>query len=261
MIPGAKDQALFLYGHDVNQFNNRIPFKISGGGSELIATLNEGNYTATEFMAEIVRALTTADGSNTYTVTLNRTVSANTENRMTVTTSGGYLDLLFGSGSTALSSPRILMGFDAVDYTGATSYTGTLTSGTILIPAYPTYNYHGPDVEKKSDGVKNVSAFGIKETLVFSQVGFFEGEWKWITDLDGSLQKTQWITFLEYATRQKKLEFTPSLTESAGTFYQCTLESTPEDSNGLAYKLKQMTGQGLWRVYMTGNYKFRVKQE
>lgn len=260
MIPGAKDQALFLYGFDVNGFNNSLPFKNTFGGPEIIAVLNQGNYTATTFMAELKRAMEFIDGVNHYTITLDRTVAGNTDTRMTISTDGSFLSLLFGTGSTGSNSPYVLMGFPLTDQTGFTTYNGSFTSGQILIPDFPMYDYIGPDENKKSDGVKNVSAFGIKETLVFSQMSFFEAQWKYITNQFGNTQKTQWDTFLQYATRQKQLEFTPSLNESATTFYQCTLESTPADSNGMAYKLSLM-GQGLFRFYSTGSLKFRVNQE
>lgn len=254
----TRDIALFLYGFDVTAFNRYLPFKRTSLGSELLAVLEIRNYTATEFMAEVKRAMEVADPLNTYTVTLNRTIMSNRENRMTVVTSGSYLDLLFGTSSSAANSVRDLMGFAHSDYTGATSYTGYISAGTILIPEFATWDYLGPDQYATNDGVKSVSASGIKETLVFAQMYFIQGQWKYITNFGGRTQLTEWQNFLKYATRQLKFEFTPSLNEDSETFYQVTLESTPADSNGLGYKLSQQRGEGLFRFYDTGVLKFRV---
>ena len=261
MIPGANNQGLFLYGHDVTAFNKYINFQAVSLGPILTAVLAEGNYTATEFMAAIKSAMEIADPAHTYTLTLNRTVSGGQSNRMTITTSGSFLSLLFGTGVNAASSPAFLMGFTATDRTGFTTYTGVNQSGIILIPAFPTWNYLGPDEMVDQDGVKNVTANGIKETLVFAEMPFLQGEWRYITDIDGSQQKTQWVAFLKYATQQLRLEFQPSIVENPSLFYQVTLESTPADSNGMKYKLEQMTQAGLFRQYQTGLMKFRLIPE
>lgn len=254
----SRDQALFLYGFDVTAFNRYIPFKRTLLGTELLATLNIGNYSCTEFMAEAKRAMEVADPLNTYTITLNRTVLSNTQNRMSILTSGSYLDVLFGSSTSAANSTRDLMGFAHSDQTGATSYTGYQNAGTILLPEFATWDYLGPDDYVTNDGVKSVSAAGIKETLVFAQMRFIQGQWKYITDFSGRTQLTEWRAFMKYATRQLKFEFTPSINEDPDQFYQVTLESTPADGNGLAYKLVQQRGEGLYRFYDTGVLKFRV---
>ena len=254
----GKDIALFLYGFDVDDNNKYINFRRVALGPELTAVLTPGNYTATEYMAEVKKQMQIVDPSNTYTVTLNRSINGFRENRMTVLTSGSYLDLLFGSGTNAANSPRDLMGFAHTDATGGTSYTGYISAGTILIPDFWTYDYLGPDLYAQNDGVKNVSAAGIKETLVFAQMYFIQGQWKYITNFNGSTQQTEWTNFLKYATRQLKFELTPSIYEDYDLFYQVTLESTPADGNGLAYKLTQMRGEGLYRFYDTGVMKFRV---
>lgn len=254
------DMALFLYGFDVvTDMNRYLNFDI--GGSELTAILNIGNYTATEFFAEVKRAMEVADPSNTYSVTINRAVNGGLENRVTIATSGSTLNLLFGSGSNAGdTSVASVLGFAQSDLTGATFYVGFQSAGTILRPDFPTYNYVGPDDNVLNEGVKNVSATGVKETVVFAQQRFFEGEWRYITNFNGNTQKTQWQDFLKYATKQLGFEFTASIYEDAEAFIQATLESTPEDgTNGLAFKLKLMQDKGLYRFHTTGLLKFRVR--
>lgn len=254
----SNDRALFLYGFDITNANRYLNFKNAALGSELTAILRIGNYTPTEFMAELKRAMEFVDGIYKYTWSINRTVASGTANRFSVSTNGSYLSILLSSGSNYQNSPRNLIGFDELDYTGQLSYTGFTSGGTILLPDFATYDYLGPDEMVMNDGCKNVSAAGIKETLVFAQMRFFQGQWKYITNFNGNTQKTQFENFLKYATRQLKFEFSPSINEDPDLFYQCTLETTPADGNGLGYTMKQMLGQGLYRFYDTGVLKFRV---
>lgn len=252
------DLSLFLYGFDITAFNQYINFQKVSMGTVLTAVLNVGNYTGAQFLAEIKRAMEFADGVNTYTVTLDRTINGGKENRLTISTSGAFLSILFSSGVNAGTSPAGLMGFLDSDYTGATHYTGTNNAGTILVPDMPAYNFQPLDSIVENDGVRNITASGIKETLVFAQMQFFEGEWKWITDLFSNDQYSQWKAFLKYATRQLQFEFTQSIAEDPTTALQCTLETTAQDSNGLKYELKQMTGENMYRVYQTGLLRFRI---
>jgi hypothetical protein len=254
-----KDRALFLYGFDVTDFNKYINFHNAIGGPELTAVLNKGNYTCTEFLAEVKRAMELADGVYKYTWAIDRTLGSGTSNQITVTTTGPHLDLLFGTGTNTATSIRHFIGFDQIDYTGALTYTGSTNGGTILLPDFATWDYLGPDNYITQDGSKQISSYGIKETLVFAKMQFFQGQWKYITNFGSSTQLTEWQTFLQYSTRQLKFEFTPSIYEDPSLFYQCTLESTPGDTNGMGYKLTQMINVGLYRFYDTGVMKFRVK--
>jgi len=252
------DKALFLYGFDVTPYNRYINFKNQSLGPELLATLNLGNYTATEFIAEVKRALEAADGVYTYTITIDRTVASGQSNLLHISSSAPFFSLLFLTGSSAANSPASIMGFQNLDYTGATAYVSYKNCGVILFPDFPTYDYLGPGEMVENDGSRNVSAYGVKETLVFAQFYFFQGQWQYITNFNGNTQKTQFEAFLQYATKQRKFEFTPSVYEDPTTFYQCTLESAAGYSSGMGYVLKQMRGQGLYRFYDTGVLKFRV---
>lgn len=254
----VKDKALFLYGFNIDNNNKYINFQNISAGPEITGVMTIGNYTATGFAAEIKRAMEAADTVYKYSVTIDRTINSGASNLLRVSCiTGTYLSLLFGTGTNNANSPIVLMGFNHSDYTGSLSYSGYTNCGTILVPDFPTWNYLGVDSFVTNDGVKNISASGIKETLVFAQMYFFQGQWKYITNFSGSTQLTQWQNFLKYATRQLKLEFTPSIYEDPTVFYQCTLESTPSDSNGMGYMLKQQLGEGLYRFYDTGVMKFR----
>jgi len=252
------DRALFLYGFDVDGTNQFINFRAASMGPILTAVLNIGNYTATEYLAEIQRAMQVADPANTYTPFLDRTINSGKSNLLHLTTSGSYLDILFGTGPNAGNSPAATWGWNTTDFIGATTYVGYTNAGIILFPDFPMYNYQGPEDVITADGAKNVSAFGIKETLVFAQVQFVKAEWMWITDFGNNTQYTQWKQAMKYFIRQLKFELTPSINESTSNYFQVTLESTPANKDGMGYEMKLMNGMGLFRFYQTGAMQFRL---
>lgn len=254
----TKDIARFHYGFDITVFNRYINFRSVALGPILTAELTVGNYTATELAKEVKKRMEQVDSLNTYTTAILRSTGGGLSPRFQISTSGVYLDLLFLSGINAATSPRDVLGFSHTDKTGSTSYTGELICGTILIPEFPTYDYLPPEAYVMNDGVANISAAGIKETLVFAQMFFTQGQWKYITNFGNRTQFTEWAAFLKYATRQLKFEFSPSINEDVELFYQVTLESTSADGKGMGFKLKQQRGEGLYRFYDTGLLKMRL---
>lgn len=247
-----RSQSLFLYGLQVTANNRSIDFKTSLLGSEKQATLRLGYYSLTGLMDEVVRALTEADPVNTYSMTANRTFAGGTENRTTISTSGSYLDLLFLSGTRNATSCDSLIGFNHADYTGSTSYIGSFSCGTVLIPDLVGYNYLGPEFERKVFGSVNIAANGAKESIVFQVQRFFEVEFKY-EQQDKII--SEWMPFMNWSIQQRPLEFTPEIT-TPGTFYDCTLESTSDDGKALGYKFKEMLPQFPFH-YQTGLLKFR----
>lgn len=88
--------SLIRYGLSVTAFNSSMDFKNSSGGSQISATLKTGFYSLTGLMDEVVRSMNAADPLNNYGYTIDRSVNSGTENRVTITTSGVFLSLLFG---------------------------------------------------------------------------------------------------------------------------------------------------------------------
>jgi hypothetical protein len=97
--------------------NNKLDFKISGGGSQLTATIASGTYTPAGLAAAIVAALAAQDGAHTYTVSFSALTGL-----WSISTSGTFLSLLWATGSNTAVSVGPTIGFSA-DGTGATSYT------------------------------------------------------------------------------------------------------------------------------------------
>lgn len=249
-----KHKSLINYGLQIDQTNSSIDFKSSSGGPVFQASVPFGNYTLTGLAAAVGAAMGSADSLNTYTVTVDRTVSSGTQNRITIFTSGSFLSLLFGTGPRAASTIAPEIGFTSADHTGSTSYTGTSTAGTILIPDYVGYSYLGPDFIRMVFGALNISARGDKEALVWSVQKFFQVEFRFEPEAKVIVQ---WQPLMTWAIQQKPMEFTPDITVPT-TFYECTLESTDAEGKGLGYKMTEMLPDFPFN-YRTGMLKFRQK--
>jgi len=246
-----KARSLFLYGIEVTTQNRSIDFKISGGGSELQATLRVGFYSLGTLLTEVVRALQEADPSNSYTATADRTINGGTENRVTIETSGTFLSLLFATGSRAASSAYALLGFPFADQTGSTSYTGDTSVGTPLITNREGYVYVPTEAYQSNFGKVNVSASGQKEAITFSTQFFFQAQFKWIPSEE---MESDWSPLMTWMIAQKPFDFTPEITDP-DTFVTATLESTPGDGTGLGFRLTEMLPvPDMWD---TGIMKFR----
>jgi len=247
-------KSLILYGLEVTTSNRSIDFKTSGGGAELQATLTLGYYSLTDLMSEIKTQMQAADPYNTYTVTADRTISGGTQNRVTISTSGSYLSLLFGSGTRAASTVAPLIGFTSTDKTGATTYTGTSTCGTALTSTLTGYNWIPPEMNQKVFGSLNISTTGIKEAIVFQIQKFFSVQFKYEPK---SYVINSWLPFWQWSIQQRAFEFTPEVT-SPSAFYNCTLEKTGADSKGLGFAWKEQLPD-FPNLYDSGLITFRVK--
>jgi hypothetical protein len=246
-------KSLIVWGLEVNITNRSLDFKTTSGGPTLQATLNLGYYSLTNLAAEIVRALSAADGSHTFTCTIDRSISGGLQNRITIATNSAFFQLLFLTGSRNASSCDSLIGFTHTDKTGATTYTGTSTAGTAILTEYPGYNYLSPDFNRKVFGSVNVSASGKKEAIVFQIQKFLQVEFRFETKANVI---AKWVPFLTWAIQQRPFEITPEYTVY-NTLYNVTLESTAGESKGLGYILNEMLPQ-FPNNYRTGLIKFRV---
>lgn len=250
-----RDKSLFLYGFEVTSTNFAIDFKKTSGGAQLMASLRFGFYSLTDLLIEIKRALEAADPSNTYTATANRSISSGTQNRVTISTSGSYLELDFLSGPRSLSSIHTMIGFPSVNQTGATTYTGTSSAGTVLLTTLTGYTFLPPELLKTIIGTINITTDGQKEALVWSVQKFTQIEFKYEPE---AKSKTEWANFLTWATQQRPFDFTPEA-GTYGTVHNVTLETTSADGKGLGYRMDEMLPDFPFN-YKTGILKMRVKE-
>lgn len=247
---------MFLYGYEVNGSNSSLDFKNASGGPVLLATLNFGFYSLKALLIEIVRAMQVADPDNAYFATADRTVVGGLQNRVTIgTSSGTFLSLLFSSGPRASTSVRSIIGFAATDRTGFLSYTGTTSSGIVLVPNFVAYNYLSTSKHQMVYGTVNVSASGKKEAIIHAVQQFWQAQFKYETE---SFINSDWAPFMQWAIQQKLLEFTPDIT-SPTIFFEGTLERTQTDGKGLAYMFTEMLPM-FPGLFDTGLLTFRVNQ-
>lgn len=245
-------KSLFTYRIEVNTLNQNLDFKIASGGSVLTAVLSVGFYSPTTLATEIAYQLQSLDSVNIYTVTVSRNIMGGTENRITVAMNGSYFDLLFATGPNVNTSCATLMGFNAADYTGSLSYTGSASTGSILIPDYIGFNYLDLNNGAKVFGAVNVAASGLKEAVTFNIQQFVEVEFRYET----KTRLVAWADFFSWAQAQKPFDFTPEISVPE-TFYNCTLEKTSASDKGLGWRMPEML-PGLPNYYRTGPLVFRI---
>ena len=255
-------RSLFYYGHTITESNNLLDFK-EGAGSELTATLNVGEYSLTDFLTEVARAMNDA-GALTYSLSVNRSTRI-----ITVSTTSAFT-LLAGTGTHVGNSAYSLLGFSS-DTSSATSHIATIASGSEWRPQWVMQDYVSFDDNVSSiDGIKRESTSGQVEVISFGKRYIMEGNFKLITDnFQAPISSTDSTSlendssgvanaraFLTYAISKAPLEFMPNRS-APSTFEECILESTPESQDGLAFKIKEMYSIKLPSYYETGLLKFR----
>ena len=248
-------RSLFLYDLEVRADNQNIPFRAVFLGAQLNGVVPVGFYSLTSLLSAIKAALEIADPANTYTVTADRTFVGGTENRITIATSGAYLDLLFATGTLAASSIRDLIAFGIFDYTGFTTYTNGDSTGVALVTEWYGNNYQPPEVFTRNFGNVNVSASGIKEAITWNVQSFIGVEFKFEPQ---AKVLTEWSDLINWMIQQKPFDFTPEIT-SPSVVIEVTIEKTSEDGKGLAFNMREMIPQYPF-MYTTGAMTFRVKE-
>lgn len=245
-----RNLSLFLYGFQITENNQFISFGTDPsetGSNARLATLTPGYYSLTTLGTEIVRALTAADPLFLFTFSVNRNVSGGLENRVTISTNATYFSIYFGTGNT--SNPSTLLGFNASDLTGSTSYTSVRTSGTVLVPNQIGYNYLPTTNLKKAMGQVNQAASGRKEAIIFTVLQFWQVQFKYIPESSLSA----WESLINWMVEQREIEFTPDIS-SPNSVYSGKLE---DPAQGLELSLTEMLPNFPFE-YQTPVMKFRL---
>jgi hypothetical protein len=251
-----RGKSLFLYGFEVTTLNSSVDFKNASGGPEIRATLRLGFYSLTSLGIEIVRAMQAADPANLYSFSVDRTYNGGIENRITISTSGIFLSLLFGSGSRAASTVAPLIGFSG-DQTGLTAYISTASAGTVLIPDLVFYNYLPTTHWRKVQGTVNITASGQKEAIVFQIQRFLQFQVKYEPEAKVIVE---WTPFIDWIIQQRLWEFTPDYASAPSTYHEVTLERSSDDGKGLGFKFTEMLPNFPFN-YDTGVLMLRERQD
>ncbi len=247
----------FYFGYEITPENQFLDF--GEGGAELTAELAVGAYTFTQFLDVIETALNDA-GALTYTVTASRTTRF-----ITIAANGTY-QLKTSTGTHLGSDPFLLIGFTGNDKTGTNTYTGGTASGSSYAPQFilqdhvPTTNW-----KSASSASVNKTASGRVEVVKFGDEQFMQANIKYVTNItqDGTIVHTNsngvsnLLTFMDWLTEKFPVEYMAD-SGTVSTYENLILESTPDDSKGTGYKIKELYDQGLPGYFETGVLKFRV---
>lgn len=253
---GLKTRPMFYYGHEIPKNDHYI--SINEGSGALVVNLSPSGYTFSELAVELSRALNEA-GALDYTVTTNRTTR-----KFTITATANF-SILAGSGAFSGSQVFQALGFNAVDKTGASTYTSDNATGTVWRPQLPPFAYTPSSLRESSlQAVQQESGSGDVEVISFGTVNYAEMEFKYITsrfdkpdivelDRDG-LENAR--LFLSYLRKKNRVEFMEDR-DDPSVFEKFLLSKTAQSSNGLEFKLSEMTSQNIQDYYETGLLTFR----
>ncbi len=247
----------FYYGHQVTADNNLIDF--NEGGSDLIAEIEVGTYTLTDFLTAVQNAINDA-GSQTYTISVDRTT------RLVTIAASSNFSLLVSSGVSTGTSGFSLLGFTGTDRTGTNTYAGNIPSGSEYRPQFILQDHIPKENFKRTvQASVNESASGEVEVIRFGNVRFTQFNIKFITDkpMDQKLIRNNPTgvddanDFMNYITQVVPIEYIPDVSDR-NTFDKVQLDSTEQSKDGIDYTLKELLAQNLPGLYETGKLVFRV---
>lgn len=247
----------FYYNYSIDATNYQIDF--DEGGSELTAELNFGDYSLTEFVTEVQRAMNAA-GALTYTVSVARST------RYITISAGSNFSLLTTSGSHGANTFSLL-GFSGADKTGASTYTGSSGAGSVFTPQFRLQSYVPPENYRSKRNVTiHETANSNIEVVYFGNLQMIEMDIRFSTNIEqpssgpitnNSTGVADLNSFMNFLISKAKLEFMPDANDP-DTYYTVILESTAQDKNGTEYKLKERTDISAPGYYDTGVLVFRV---
>ena len=183
---------------------------------------------------------------NNYSSSVSYSYLGGSENRLTISTTGTYLSLLFATGPNTFTSVVGLIGFNEVDYVGSTAYVGSQTTGTVLIPSQIGYNYLDDQNTLKVFGAVNVSASGLKETVTFNFLEFVQVEFMY----EDKSRLLEWKNFWMWAIQQRDFDFIPEITNPTRVF-QVTLRKRIMTTKAWVIGMKEML-PSFPNTYQTG---------
>jgi hypothetical protein len=252
--------SVFYYGYEITKNNNKINFK--EGVPELTATITNGSYSLTDLLVAIKTALDAA-GALTYTVSVDR------DTRKITIASTSTFSLLTNTGSQVGLSPWSLLGFSQTsDHTGASTYTGESSSGSVYYPQFVLQGYEDPENNQEAvDPSVNQSSNGKTEAISFGLKKFVTFDIKWINEYpqDGKLIKTDsnaldnLRNFLLALVDKQPVEFMPDEDDRA-TFITGIGESIGGNKKGIGFAIKELVDRDLPGYYEINDIKLRVME-
>lgn len=247
--------SVFYFGFVINSANNLLNF--DEGGGELTATFNIDDYSTSEMVTEITRALNAA-GGHTYSCSFNRVTR-----KFTISADGTF-SLLISTGSQTTNSPFTLLGFTGADTASATSQVSNIEAGDVYFPQFILQDFVDKDNQQNFiDSTVHRSGAGDIQVVQFGREKFFEMNIRFITDKQtcdpirfNPTGVADAQRFMESITTKAKFEFMKDVDDRT-TFDVVILESTPESKDGTNFKLKERFNDNLPDWFDTGILKLR----
>lgn len=244
----------FWYGIEVTELTNHLIFQ--DNGPLIDKKIVSGGYSHADF-ALTLETYFNSNSEIDYTVTLDRNTRF-----LTIATSENF-NLNFADSGTTIAG---VMGFDAVNLTGQSSYTSQYPVGKIYSPQLELQSYVDfEDFEDNNKASVNVSASGVTEVVTFSSSRFMECNIKYVNNyeqrtdspLDNDPQGIENLRdFMSYIIKKENIEFFADR-DNLNSFKKVFLEKTPRSSKGTGYKLKELYSKGLNGYYETGVLTFK----
>lgn len=251
----------FYYGIEIDETNNTLCIQDQLPLTDITyIRVRNGNYSFTEFILELKRALD--EGANQiYSISLDRHTR-----KISISATNNF-NLFFSSVADNESLMGDVSGFGSVDYENLNNYEAIGPMGKEYSPQfwlqdYVAFGESGGLVEASI----NKTASGKVEVIKFGNESFVELNIKWITNQEigcGSFIRENprgledAIDFMKYLITKGRLEFMED-EKSPGSFLTLFLEKSPESSTGIKYKLKEQVTKGIPGVYETGVLVFKV---
>jgi hypothetical protein len=255
----VKTRSVFYYGHLIDDTNFQLDF--DEGSGELVAEINVGSYSLSEFRTELERALNAASTlPQLYSVTLDR------DTRQFTVTAPGSFSMLVSSGTHSGTSVYTLAGFTGADRASDTSHTGDTGSGSEYLPQLELQDYTPTsNFRKPTSAAVNIASSGEIEVVRFGDIQFMECNIAWITNQDVS--STDWLDnnptavedtldFLDKTTKKSKVEFMEDR-DSRSIFETMLLDKTKDSKDGVGYRLYEFLKRKLPDWYETKTLTFR----
>lgn len=245
----------FIYGHIVDSSNNAFSF--DEGGAEIIAYMDPGGYSFSEFAFQL-QTILRAYGTQNYVLTTNRA-----DQSLTIAAPSAFT-LRVATG-TPSNSGYALAGFTGANRTTVTTTTGGM-SGLKYTPQFLIQSYVGSEFQQSSAfQVLNRTASGREELIRFGVDKLIDLEIKFVTNqtMDGMIIRNDpagvenTIQFMQYVTQKQRFEFMADESDP-DTFETVILKSAPGYSDGTGYKLRELTDKNLRDIYDLGLIQLRV---
>jgi len=250
----------FYYVEEITEENFNIEF--DEGGSTLIAEIPVGSYTLTELTNAMAAAMTAA-GGQTYTGAFNRTTR-----KISISAASNF-SVHVESGIVLDTCVYSLIGW-LTDRAAGTTYLGDEEAGIEYSTQFILQSYVSEeDYQQAAEATINKSASGRVEVVSFGTEKFYEMDFKFITNIaqaSGSPIRNRaegvddFRDFVRHLTGKLPVEFMPDEGD-VDTYVKLILDTTPLDSKGAGYKLKELYDKGLPGYFESGVFKFRVQDQ